>query len=112
MNNLPNPDDPKLTPYPIYQLALLCKDDSTAALDRIFKLYYYTHEHRPIEAVKSQMYLFGGLKPTNLYRDEESRGHLESYIQLITRFNVYLELGIHRKVVMEEGVRDDVFMIE
>jgi hypothetical protein len=60
----------------------------------------------------TQLYLFGGLKPSNLYRDETARGHIESYLQLITRFNVYLELGIHRKVVQEEGVREDVFMIE
>ena len=95
---MPNPDDPKLTPYPIYYLSLLVKDDSTGAVDSIFKLFYYTHEHRPMENV-TQLYLFGGLKPSNLYRDETARRHIESYLQLITRFNVYLELGIHRKVV-------------
>jgi hypothetical protein len=32
-----------LAPYPIYQVCLLVKDDSTASFDRCFKLYYYSH---------------------------------------------------------------------
>ena len=84
------PNDPNLIPYPIYQIGLLCKDDSTAAIDKVYKLYYYSHE--------SKDYFFGGIKPSNLYLDDTSRGMLEHYLTLITRFNVYLELGIRRKV--------------
>ena len=100
---MPRPNDPTLIPYPIFQIGLLCKDDSTAAIDKIYKLYYYSHE--------SKDYFFGGIKPTNLYLDDTTRGSLEQYITLITRFNVYLELGIRRKV-SEEGSTHDLFMIE
>lgn len=68
------------------------KDDSTGATDRCFKLYYYSHE------TVSGEELFGGLRPTNLYRNAVDRDILSKYVQLMTRFNVYLELGIRRKV--------------
>ena len=49
------------------------------------------------------------MRASNLYRDERSRDMLGKYIQLITRFNVFLELGIRRRSAGGEG---DIFMIE
>lgn len=108
--DLPRPGDPELLPYPIYHLCLLCKDDSTAATDRVFKLYYYSHEKG-----QDVDYLFSGLNPTNLYQDDITRGSLLQYLTLITRFNVYLELGIRRKIFSSFGQgssNGDLFMIE
>ena len=68
-----NPRD--LIPYPIYQVCFIVKDDSTAAFDRCFKLYYYSNEqHRPGEE------LFGGLRAVNLYRDDSTRDIILKYI--------------------------------
>ena len=86
------------------------KDDSTAAFDRCFKLFYYSHDTKPDEE------LFGGIKACNLYRDEEAREIILKYIKMITSFNVYLELGIRRKMIENKepssSVREDIFMIE
>ena len=93
-------DPADLVPYPIYRVCLVVKDDSTSAIDKCYKLYYYSHETKPGDE------LYGWLYATNLYRNEAHRDTLLKYIQLMTRFNVFLELGIRRKVVDNEGTME------
>ena len=75
---------------PIYMTCLIVKDDSTAGLDKSYKLYYYSQDQKPGDE------LFGGFKAANLYKDEHSREILMKYIQVITRFNMYLDLVIKK----------------
>ena len=55
-------------------MVLLVKDDSTAGTDRCYKLHYYSHEQADGEE------LFGGLRATNLYKDDHSRENLGKYL--------------------------------
>ena len=47
---------------PIYMMVLIVKDDSTVALDKCYRLHFYSYEHQAED-------FFGGIKPTNLYKD-------------------------------------------
>ncbi|CDW85854.1 alpha telomere binding protein [Stylonychia lemnae] len=88
---------------PIYMMALIVKDDSTAGTDRCYKLYYYSHDQPDGEE------LFGGLRPANLYKDEKSREMLGNYIQLFTKFNIYLDVIVKRRFA--ESQREEVYQI-
>ncbi len=84
-------------------LALVVKDESTAGLDRCYRLNYYSHDQIPGEE------LFGGLRPGNLYKDEALRDTFNKYLQLFTKFNIFLDLVIKRKKI--ENLKEDIFMI-
>ena len=88
---------------PIYRVVLLVKDDSTSGTDKCYKLHYYSHDQEP------GMELFGGLSPTNLYKDEKSRFYLSKYLQLLTRFNIYMDLIIKKRFANQ--INEDVYQV-
>lgn len=51
----------------IYIMIFIVKDDSTAAFDKCYKIYFYSYLYSE----------FFGIKPTNLYKDFETRELLE-----------------------------------
>jgi hypothetical protein len=73
---MPSSDDAlipkKPSPYPIFQMCLLVKDDSSSLQDRVFKLFHYSNDQ--------QIELFEGLRATNLYRDDEAYETLTQFI--------------------------------
>lgn len=62
---------------PIYRMVLIAKDESTASLNKCYKLYLYSYNGLADD-------FFPGIKPCNLFRDVASREKLELYIHLIT----------------------------
>ena len=47
---------------PIYKMIFLVKDESVIGMDKIYKLHFYSYQAFAED-------FFGGLKPTNLYKD-------------------------------------------
>jgi len=87
----------------IYRVVLLVKDDSTAGTGKCYKLHYYSHDHEPGQE------LFGGLPPSNLYKNERSRLHLGKYLHLLTQFNIYMDLVVRRRFANQ--INEDVFQV-
>lgn len=75
---------------PIYRMIFLVKDESTLGLDKIYKIHFYSY-HTQAED------FFGGLKPTNLYKDSIALQKIKDYIRLLTRFNLYVDCIVRRK---------------
>ena len=50
---------------PIYKMIFLCKDESVVGLDKIYKIHFYSYQAFAED-------FFGGLKPTNLFKDSEA----------------------------------------
>ena len=83
-------------------MVLIVKDDSTASINKCYRIYLYTYNNLAED-------FFGGLKPTNLYRDIASREKLEQYLHLITQFNVYLDIVVRRKFT--EDKKEELFEV-
>ena len=66
------------------------KDESTLGMDKIYKLHFYTYQAFAED-------FFGGLKPTNLYKDSAALNKIKDYIRLLSKFNVYMDVIIRRK---------------
>lgn len=71
-------------------MIFLVKDESTLNLDKVYKLHYYTYGGQAEN-------FFGGLKPTNLYKDQNSLRIIKDYIRLMTRFNIIIDCIVRRK---------------
>jgi hypothetical protein len=73
-----------------YKITLLTKDTSTLRNKYCYKILLFS---RPGEGED----FFKGIKPCNLYRDEEALETIEKYLKLMTKFNIYVD-GVVRKV--------------
>lgn len=85
---------------PIYRMIFLMKDESTLGMDKIYKFHFYTYN-----GICENF--FGGLKPTNLYKDSAALKQIKDYIRLMTRFNVYIDCIVRRKYSQKQN--EDLF---
>jgi hypothetical protein len=69
-------------------------------LDKIYKLHFYTYTGACED-------FFGGIKPTNLYKDSAALKQIKDYISLLSRFNVYMDMIIRRKYSQKQN--EDLF---
>ena len=70
-----------------YQVQFLIKDDSVEEIDYLHRMLLYTH-NRSTQNVQG---FFGGIKPTNLYSNYKELENIRKYVNLITKFNIYIE---------------------
>ena len=75
---------------PIYRIIFLVKDESTLGQDKVYKLHFYSYQSFAED-------FFGGLKPTNLYKDHKALHKIKDYIKLMSKFNIYIDIIIRRK---------------
>lgn len=85
---------------PIYRMIFLVKDDSTMGADRVYKVHFYSYDGCAEQ-------FFKGVKPTNFYRDTKSLEKIKTYINLLSRFNIYLDVIIRRKY--SQRLNEDLF---
>jgi hypothetical protein len=85
-------------------------------MEKVFKLHYFTHfqemdkglefgnldDENPL-ASSDIKFFFGGTKPTNLYKNEESIVKIEKYLKLMNKTNIYVEAIIQKKVISKTG---------
>ena len=81
-------------------MIFLVKDESTIGMDKIYKLHFYSYQAHAED-------FFGGLKPTNLYKDQKALNQLKMYIKIMSKFNVYLDIIIRRKYSQKQN--DDLY---
>lgn len=75
---------------PVFKVVLYLKDEQSHHIDEIFKLHYYT----PVgNQNRTDARLFN-IQPCNLYSDEESLQKVMQYLNLLSQFNVYMDLLI------------------
>ena len=86
----------------MYMITFMVKDDSTASLDKCYKIYLYSYNVLGDE-------FFGGFKPTNLYRNIDVREQLERYLKMMSQFNVYLDIVIKKRFA--DSIKEEVYEI-
>ena len=77
-------------------MIFLVKDESTIGMDKIYKIHFYSYQAFAED-------FFGGLKPTNLYKDPQALQKLKDYIRLMSKFNIHLDMIIRRKYSSKEN---------
>lgn len=68
----------------IYQLQFLINDDSTQEQDDLHRLFLYSVQQKWVN-------FFSCLRPTNLYLNYKQAETLQKYVNLITKYNIYIE---------------------
>ena len=81
-------------------MIFLVKDESTLGMDKIYKFHFYSYGGFSED-------FFGGLKPTNLYKDQKALEKIKDYIKLMSKFNVYIDVIVRRKYSQKQN--EDLF---
>jgi hypothetical protein len=67
------------------------KDEESLHLDQTYCVHYYS---KLDSADGREPDFFGGLQPTNLYRDNEAFEKVQKYLHLLMQFNIYVDVGL------------------
>jgi hypothetical protein len=73
----------------VYQVQFFVKDDSTLDSKDCYRLLLYSFNGNGAE-------FFNGEKPMNLYKKEKALERMNNYYNLLTKFNVYVDLVIQK----------------
>ena len=73
----------------VYQIRFLCKDPSTAKNPYLYSILLYSHDDMASD--------FFNDEPKNLYLDEDALANVTKKLDLLTKFNIYVEAIAEQK---------------
>lgn len=77
----------------------LVKDSSTESTEGLYRILLYTFNNKGDK-------FFAGIKPADLYKNREILDKIKWYVNLMTKFNIYIDAILERREVntMNEAV--------
>ena len=110
---------------PVYQMTFYVKDENSVTMEKVNKLHFYSHfqeieknyvfdqiqkEENPKDTSKIQFF-FGGMKPTNLYKDQQALQIIEKYLALVQNTNVYIDAIIQKKTLSKNEEKRSIHIL-
>ena len=68
---------------------MLVKDSTSQMNKNFYRILLYTYENKGSD-------FFGGIPPTNLYKDPAALENIEKHVKVMTKFNVWIDAILER----------------